>query len=292
MGGKGIRGWADASRRSWWGKCVVEAPEVRFLRCRRRRRRPSRLGGGRRCEPAVARTGELTLGRGPGRGVHLAPALMEVPILQRAASSGTPRRWQSARTWARSASASPPRRPWWRRAARSESGNSRASEASATRSAVESAPPLTATSSVAPGGQPAGAAQGPSQDRLEPAEAHGGRSWGRWWRRRDSNLRHRDYDSPALPAELHRHKDLPGTSLVPQGPMAPSGEGKLWSALTAVNRRLGLELDRPIERGRHARARRGLERGCRVRGACPDQGKPIGLRGQRQHRSWPIRTNT
>src|SRR5262245_24656232 len=26
-----------------------------------------------------------------------------------------------------------------------------------------------------------------------------------WWRCRDSNPGHRDYDSPALPAELHRH---------------------------------------------------------------------------------------
>src|SRR5512147_652575 len=25
-----------------------------------------------------------------------------------------------------------------------------------------------------------------------------------WWRRRDSNPRHRDYDSPALPTELRR----------------------------------------------------------------------------------------
>src|ERR1700690_3110881 len=28
----------------------------------------------------------------------------------------------------------------------------------------------------------------------------------KWWRCRDSNPGHRDYDSPALPAELHRHE--------------------------------------------------------------------------------------
>ena len=30
----------------------------------------------------------------------------------------------------------------------------------------------------------------------------------KWWRCRDSNPGHRDYDSPALPAELHRPENL------------------------------------------------------------------------------------
>lgn len=35
----------------------------------------------------------------------------------------------------------------------------------------------------------------------------------KWWRCRDSNPGHRDYDSPALPAELHRPENLEATIL-------------------------------------------------------------------------------
>src|SRR5439155_24009985 len=52
-------------------------------------------------------------------------------------------------------------------------------------------------------GQGALAPQRAAEERLEPAQTLAGPRRD-WWRRRDSNPGHRDYDSPALPAELRR----------------------------------------------------------------------------------------
>ncbi len=72
----------------------------------------------------------------------------------------------------------------------------------------------------------AGPAKGPAEGRLQPAQAHG--VWRGpgvvWWRRRDSNPGHRDYDSPALPAELRR-PDLGLTAEGERRTLGGSGRG-------------------------------------------------------------------
>src|SRR5262245_31770909 len=88
--------------------------------------------------------------------------------------------------------------------------NSAATLRSASSSDVESAPPETATSARLPAGirRPRSARRTYGSIRRNRMEY---REMMEWWRRRDSNPRHRDYDSPALPAELHRHVRERGT---------------------------------------------------------------------------------
>ena len=77
---------------------------------------------------------------------------MRPRVSQRAIATGSWRRAQSARTCSRSLSAAAPRSPWCRCAASISMPSSGARRCMPRRSAVESAPPLTATSTRLPRG--------------------------------------------------------------------------------------------------------------------------------------------
>src|SRR5262249_3514902 len=113
---------------------------------------------------------------------------------------------------------------------------------------------------------------------LDPAQAHG---WPEdsWWRRRDSNPGHRDYDSPALPTELRRQRrdGVEDRSKGRYGPRRPKSSAYPASAAfspvtgAAISSAPGLPLHDELP---GLRVRAGLKP-VEIDSACDARGVPI-----------------